>query len=322
MSWDLIADIGGTNARFARLERGAISTPMIYSSKGQGTLLEALADFVSTQEGRPQRIMIAAAGVIEDHLVRLTNAKQELSVDAVRQSAGAQELWFINDFEAAAWSLADVDEELLFPLQGPKAPPLGHRAILGPGTGLGIGCLIHSQGQYFALPGEGGHVSLGPANAEEVVIFKALAQTFPQARFGNSGLIYEAEALLSGTGLPKFYAATAIANGMPHEPIPAQEVFLRAGQGEKIAAITIKVFKRALGRIAGDFGLSILAQGGVFLTGGVLLNNQDLLDQDFLDAFNAGGRHSKFREALPVYLYRQDRFGLIGARNALMAKDS
>ncbi len=184
--------------------------------------------------------------------------------------------------------------------------PLGHRR----------------EGQPHVIASEGGHICLAPQTAEELTWFERLATLWPEVRIGP-GAGVEAEALLSGTGIPRLYEAIALTRGDALRARTAQEVFALAKQrADATAGITVDLFRRCLGQVAGDLALTFNASGGVFLTGGVLHHNPWVLDQRFLGAFNAGGRYSEMRAGMPVSLYRNKDMGLSGARNLAVRKMS
>lgn len=314
--WNFVADVGGTNMRLAAISNaGSIIDQRSFQSKGELDFLTACAQFISDHATPPEAAVVAAAGVVSDGAVQLTNSAQGFSEAQLATASQAQNVKILNDFEAAAWSLATINAQDIQVLQGSARIPNGPRLIVGPGTGLGVGALVWVHGQPHVVPGEGGHVSLSPQSKEELEFFEALIELWPEIQMGDR-LAVEAEAILSGTGIPYLYQAIAQAMGAPVVPISAEQVFSLARSNEdRVAVKTIDLFRRSLGQLAGDLALVFNAKGGVFVTGGVALANPWIFDQRFLDAFNAGGRHSDWRAGMPVYLYQNHDFGLLGARN-------
>ncbi|NIZ12766.1 ROK family protein [Phaeobacter sp. HF9A] len=319
--WNLIADVGGTNMRLAAVNaQGAILEQARYDSKGDMNLEQACADFAAHRGGAPERAVIAAAGVVRDGAVQLTNAHQSFSERGIASALKIERAKVLNDFEAAAWSLATVAAGDVTTLQGQPVFPKESCLIIGPGTGLGVGALVWSNGDPCVVPGEGGHVALGPRAADEVPIFQALREEWPEVGMGP-GLAVEAEAILSGTGLPYFYRAVAKSMDLTAPLCTGAEIFEAAKARLDTAAMrSVALFARYLAGVAGDLGLVFAAKGGVFVTGGVAAANPWIFDADFIAAFNAGGRHSSWRQELPLHLYHQPDFGLIGARNYLSAR--
>lgn len=320
MSWDLVADIGGTNARFARLEGGVIGDVRIYPSADM-PILDAVQDFVSLQTGVPNTVLSAAAGPVFDGRIHLTNIDQVIDVDGLKKAASAEQSIVINDFEAAAWAMATVASKDVRTLRG-DALSEGHRLVLGPGTGLGVGTLLRLRASFHALPGEGGHVILAAKTEQDWEIFNEVLNLWPEVRTVSSEQAMEAEAILSGRGLPILYAACRQVLGHPKADITIAEIMAGAKEGTDLAAsLMANVFRRYLGQVAGDLAITQRAAGGIFLVGGVSTKNPWLYDQTFLDAIDAGGRFREMRARYAVHLYLRDDFGLVGAANALTYGD-
>ena len=326
MLWDLVADVGGTNMRLAQVIDGRIKQQQTYETTGSMHLTDAVRDFAGKIGSSPRYVEVAAAGVIQNGYVTLTNAGQQgFSKADLVVAAGAQKARILNDFEAAAWSLVTADPQDLTPVQGELPPPLQTpplptrpRIIIGPGTGLGVGTLAWAGSQPEVLQGEGGHVRIAPATRDEVEIFETLITLWPETRMGNS-LALEAEAVVSGTGIPYLMQALEMLDGRAPSGMKARDIFdVAKTDGNKLAVRAVDMFCFHLGAIAGDLALALSAYGGVFLSGGVVLKNEWVFKRpSFIEGFNQGGRHTKFRVNIPVYLYRNSNFGLHGAINAM-----
>lgn len=309
--WDLVADIGGTNMRVAQVIDGQIQSRRDFPMRQDRSVPEVLAAYLEDCEGAPHAVVCAAAGPKRNGEIRLTNGGWLIAKDPIAAATDAQEVHVINDFEAAAWSLATLTPEDVTPIGGAGPLGHGHRVALGPGTGLGVGTLIWDGAQYRVVPGEGGHVAVGPRVAEEVPVFERLADLWPETRLGPT-LTFEAEAILSGTGLPLLYQACEGAPG-----VSAAEVFARAAEGEPAAKRTRTLFRDHLAALAGDLAVTVNATGGIVLLGGVAHRNRGLFDARFWEVFVAGGRYDAFRTNCGIYLMNLEDFGLRGCVNAL-----
>ena len=279
-------------------------------------------------EHHPRYVEVAAAGVIQNGYVTLTNAGQQgFSESDLVVAAGAKKARILNDFEAAAWSLVTADPGDLTSVQGQLPEPLRTppqptmpRIIIGPGTGLGVGTQVWAGNQPEVLQGEGGHVRIAPLTAADLPIFEKLKELWPDTRMGaEENLALEAEAIVSGTGIPYLMQALELLDGQEPSGMTARDIFdVAKTGGNDLALKAIDMFCHHLGAVAGDLALSLSAYGGVFLSGGVVLKNEWIFQRPaFLDGFNQGGRHTKFRVKIPVYLYRNSNFGLHGAINAM-----
>lgn len=318
MGWNLVGDIGGTNMRLAAEEDGKIFFQQTLPTVGEVSIADALVEFCIANGSKPERVAIAAAGIVDKGKVVLTNTGTEITEKMIAAACSTKASNILNDFEAAAWSLANVDGNDLFCLQGDKALVKKPRVIIGPGTGLGVGALVYKNEEPVVVQGEGGHVRLSPDTHEELAVFKALGELWPDVKMGD-GHAVEAEAVLSGTGLPYFYKAIANVFGLHVLPKTGGAIFESAKAQRDVAAEkAVAYFTKYLGEIAGDMGVTFSAKGGVFLTGGVITSNTWIFDKpDFLAAFNSGGRHSSFRKTLPVFIKTNPNFGLNGAINFL-----
>ena len=324
--WYLLGDLGGTNLRLAAAHLdGTITARHSIPTGSNAKLTDACAALVAEMGSAPEAVAIAVAGVVKDGQVTFTNAAQTITSANLARACdvASSRVFLLNDFEAAAWSLATSDLEGVTYLQGHpdhNSPrQLEPRVIIGPGTGLGVGALLWHGGAPVAVPGEGGHMRLTPQSAQEVAYFEALIAAWPEVQMGK-GLAVEAEAILSGTGILKWYRAIAAAHAEAAQLEDAAAIFEAARmQQDANAERAIATFVRYLGGMAGDLGLIFGARGGVFITGGVAQANPWAFDAQFLAAFNGGGRHSDWRRALPLGLCMDPDFGLKGARNYLFA---
>jgi glucokinase len=323
MDWNLVADVGGTNMRLAALSpEGEILRQITHESSGPLTVAAACKAFIEDVGPPPAWLVVAAAGPVRGGQVELTNVKQTLSEVELAALCPEAQVRILNDFEAAAWSLATVGEAQVESLQGRIDNWTAPRVIVGPGTGLGVGALVWAGGRPQVVAGEGGHVSLAPRCRAEVDYFECLVAAHPEFAIGDS-LAVEAEAILSGTGVPLFYRAIGKATGEDAPLRTAGEIFGAArGGAAPLAEQTVSLFRDYLGTLSGDLGLAFGAWGGVFITGGVAQANRFIFDEAFLVAFRAGGRHSDWRAALPLCLYQDANFGLLGARNFIAAQDA
>ena len=279
-------------------------------------IAETLGDVAAGLGGSPRAVIAAGAGPVQNGEISLTNGGWLVSETRISAATGAQDVRVINDFEAAAWSLATLEDKDVQAIGDSGPLRLGHRAAVGPGTGLGVGNLIWTGTEFNVVPGEGGHVAVGPRNEIEIAVFNRLIDLWPETRVGQT-MTVEAEALLSGTGLPVLYEACG---GAPETK--GEVIFARARDGEEEAQLCRNIFKTHLAGLAGNLAVTLNATGGIFLLGGVAQLNPDLFDEIFWDAFHKGGRgkFTELRSKCGIYLVTIKDFGLRGCVNALTAR--
>lgn len=301
----LFADVGGTNVRICRWSResgiGSIARSPADASPG---LEEALQGFERGQGEAATCAAIAVALPVRGGPMRMTN--RDWIVDPARLRAALQlrALRVVNDFVAAAAGIPALGERDTRPLRTGSAGP-GCRLLIGPGTGLGAAALVGTtQGAADGaadgaagdatgdlervLASEAGHMGLAWPG-DELAPLHALGR----ARWGRLSW----ERLLGGEGLGWLHAWRRGAD-LPSAPA---EVASRAALGEPAAREAVTWFSRLLGAFAGDLCLAFGADGGVWLTGGVVDGLGEAFDVDaFLQAFDDKGRYAASQHEVPV----------------------
>jgi glucokinase len=308
----LVADIGGTNARFALAELDTLALSDIRQVRcGDHPSLEAaLGDYLGSLAARPDRAAIAVAGPVTGAEISLTNSTWSFATPELCRRFSLKDVQLLNDFAALALSLPYLAGADLHQIGG--SAPVEHAAktVLGPGTGLGVAGLIWSGKRWVAVPGEGGHMSLGADDERQLALLERL-------RKGRAHL--SAERALSGPGLAELYQAVAASHGLSPEALQPNDVILRGlGAEDEIAVEALELFIGWLGRFAGDTALLLGARGGVYLGGGIAPKLLAKLSSGpFRQAFEDKGRMAAYLAPIPVYVILADFATLTGAAAAL-----
>ena len=309
---NLLADIGGTNARFALADEAhALKNIKVLASGNYPSLADAVQDYLSQCSGALVRnAVVAIATPVLGDRVRMTNHHWSFSIEATRILLGLQTLLVINDFSALAMSLPYLQEGQLVRLDRDGQPRHGVKTVIGPGTGLGMAGLVPVAGDWQALATEGGHVDFAPSDALEVEMLKILWQDFARV---------SAERLVSGPGISLIYRVLCqIYNIQPKATDPARIVELATDGSCPIARQTMVTFSGFLGAVAGNLALTFGATGGVYLGGGVLGKLGDNFDiSKFRERFVDKGRFRPYLEAIPNYRITAEYPALIGAARHL-----
>lgn len=299
----LIGDIGGTNSRLALADGSGITTGTTQELRNAGYagLAPLLQDYLAALPAhtRPRRAALAVAAPVQGDAVTLTNNGWRISRPDLQAALGLDDLLLLNDFEALAWSLPSLRPQELVQIGRGTARPEAARAVLGPGTGLGVAGLVRVRGGWQALAGEGGHVTLAAGDElEERVIGLA------RRRFGHCS----AERLLSGAGLAFLHAA--LHGGQELAP---EAVGQRIDAGEADATATLGVFFRLLGSVAGNVALTFGALGGVYIGGGIVRRYAAAFAaSDFRARFEAKGRYRDYLGEIPTWLITAQHPALTG----------
>ena len=281
----LIGDIGGTNARFALVVDSEAPTIRFPDARTAdfATIDDAMEHALGGSGLRPKASILALAGPITGERVPLTNCPWVVEPRRIVARFGLAEMILLNDFEAQSLSLPGLTAADLDPIGGGSAAAEGARVVVGPGTGLGAGALIHARGTWIPVPGEGGHIDLGPVTKRDMALWPHLERAHGRI---------SAEALLSGAGLMRLYrGVAALDGGTAGLATPADVANNGLSGADGNAAEALKLFAIYLGRFAGDLALVFMARGGVYLAGGI--------PTKIAPALKAGGFRAAFLDKAP-----------------------
>ena len=304
----LLGDIGGTNARFSILA-DETSEPIRFANiktADYPTIDEAIRkDVLEKTTVRPRSTILAVAGPIEGDEIDLTNCDWIVRPNALISDLGFEDVLVLNDFEAQALAVACLTGEYREDI-GPKIEPLtASRVVLGPGTGLGVAGLVHARDTWFPVPGEGGHVDVGPRSERDCAIFPHL--------FRIGGRV-SAEEILSGRGVINIYQAICKADGIQPAYTDPADITAKGLAGSDCQAMeTLSLFSTYLGRVAGDMALIFMAKGGVYLAGGISQKIIPALKQpEFRAAFEDKAPHCELMRHIPTFVVTHPLAALAG----------
>lgn len=300
----LIGDIGGTNSRFAIVADAASEpgAPLVVKTASYASIDEAIRQTVLDHVPvKPRSAMLAVAGPVDGDEIALTNCSWIVRPKAMFSSLGLSEVVILNDFEAQALAVAALGPQHLEKIGGGEGEPNAGRVVLGPGTGLGVAGLIRSGGKWIPVPGEGGHMDIGPRTERDRQIFPHLETI--EGRISG-------EQILCGRGLVNAYRAIARADGV--EPVLSTPAEITAAS-DAIAREAVRFFVTCLGRTAGDLALVFMSRGGVYLTGGIAPKIVPALKQaNFREAFEDKAPHRELMKAMPIYVITHPLAALAG----------
>ncbi len=310
---DLLADVGGTYARFALRVAGQIERISILQTKEHDSLAAAIEAYLAGAGGseRPSRAAIAVAAPVGSDRIQLTNLAWSFSIAELRKKLAFDELVVMNDFEALALAIPDLDRTGTELLRPGRVVPKTPRVVLGPGTGLGVSTLVEANGGWISLPGEGGHRDFAPANDVEWEIAQAISK--------EHGGHVSCERVVSGPGLATIYGVLCDLEGEKPEELQPWDVVARAASGVcRFSSRAVEIWSAQLGAVASDLVLCLGARGGVYLGGGILAKMGDVFRRDlFLARFEDKGRASAYLRDVPVYHINHSQPGILGVARAL-----
>ena len=335
----LVADVGGTNARFGWIASATVGIEHVHTlpvaafsgpAEAAGAYFEYLRAQRGVADAQPRRAALAVATAVHDDEVALTNSHWRFSRQALQNGLGVERLLTLNDFEALALSLPKLGPKQTRSIGMPLADgtigttgavgranaaratraPGGTMAVIGPGTGLGVGAVVQTAHGWVAVPGEGGHATLAPLDDFESELLRHVRQEHAHV---------SAERLLSGIGLPVLHEAVAavLGHNVPQQSAEAIVELGTSGQ-DPLCRFTLDTFCALLGGFAGSVALTLGARGGVYVGGGIVPRfGERFFESRFRERFEAKGRARSFLEDIPTTLITDTLAALTGAAFAL-----
>ena len=296
----LLGDVGGTHARFGVVASpgGGVSGIRELAGDDHASLEAAIESYLrETAAPSPASCAIAIAAPVNGDRVSMTNRDWSFSIEALRVRLGVERMLVLNDFTALALALPTLSADELEAVGAGEAVAGAPVALIGPGTGLGVGGLIFAGARALPITSEGGHVTLSAEDEREERVIAALRR-----EFGHPS----AERALSGNGLVNLYRfACAEAKRAPL-PFAPEEVTAHALAGsDRACAEAVELFFSLLGGVAGNLGLTLAATGGVFIGGGIVAQLGDWIHRSsFRVRFESKGRRQPYLSSIPVWLIK------------------
>jgi glucokinase len=307
----LIADVGGTNARFALCIDGRAEHEMELLCADFPTFTDAIKQYLKTTpvSTSPVEAAFAIAAALHGDEISLTNSHWKFSMRNVCESINLRRLIVVNDFTALAMSIRHLKDDELMKVGGLQPEANKPLAVLGPGTGLGVSGLIPAGDSWIPLEGEGGHTSWSPADARESAVLNQLWKEFDHV---------STERVLSGMGLVNLYNALCAIDGKKQQPFAPADITVHAlNASDSVCVEALNMFCSILGSAAGNLVLTLGAKGGVYIAGGIVPRLGDFfLRSPFRSRFESKGRYKSYLSAIPAYVMTAKRPAFTGLAQA------
>ncbi|MCX7025485.1 MAG: glucokinase [Spirochaetes bacterium] len=340
-SYDIVVlsgDIGGTNTNLALVGKKGGTVSILcdrhYRTREVASLSEPLTSFLADAAIEhpsfpPEVCCMSGAGPVVGNRISLTNAPWDIDGDAVKAEFGLPTI-VINDFSAISYGVmlldaSDPEQLSALPHTDGSLPdplPGGVKAVVGAGTGLGVGYVVKHGDRIRAYPSEGGHASLP--------VFDGESRRFSSWLETKFGFAPGAEAGVSGQGIANAFAYFAETRAA--ELTPDSRAIIELPEADRPARIacqaaddstcarSLDLFIHLYARFAADATAMFLPSGGVFLAGGIASKNEKrfLAGNRFMGMFERSYREH-IRSILvrtPVYIVKDYDISLYGAANA------
>ncbi|MEJ0058310.1 MAG: glucokinase [Terricaulis sp.] len=315
----LVGDIGGTHCRFALSTHGQteLSAPAKYPCADFPDILHAIAAYLAREAPRKKIdwAVIAVAGPVDRDVVTLTNLSWRISGPEIAAKFGMRDVRLINDFTAFARATPLVESEHLIALGDVAHAEAGATmtAVVGAGTGLGVGGLMKTAAGVTPLTTEGGHSTFAPVTPLDLEIARVLRTKFERVSH---------ERLLSGEGLVNIYWALSQLDGASAETLTPRDITRRAiDKSDSRCMRAAEVMSRVLGQYGGDVVLTLGARAGLYVSGGVIHSMIDVFDRAaFREGFENKGRFRGYMEGIPAWIVVHPFAALLGS--AALANDT
>ncbi|HEV3428726.1 MAG TPA: bifunctional transcriptional regulator/glucokinase [Paraburkholderia sp.] len=310
----LLADIGGTNARFAlETSPGDIGQVRVYPCAQYPGVAEVIQQYLKdTKIGRVNHAAIAIANPVDGDQVRMTNHDWTFSIEATRRALGFDTLLVVNDFTALAMALPGLTDTQRVQVGGGQRRQNSVIGLLGPGTGLGVSGLIPADDRWIALGSEGGHASFSPQDEREDIVLQYARTKWPHVSF---------ERVCAGPGIELIYRALAARDKKKvAESVDPAEITKRAHEGEALALEAVECFCGILGSFAGNIAVTLGSLGGIYVGGGVVPRLGELFTRSsFRQRFEAKGRFEAYLANVPTYVITAEYPAFLGV-SAILAE--
>ncbi len=306
----LVADIGGTNARFALAEYSGRSITLRETQNFRAEDFETVRDaadaYLRSVSAKPARGCFAVAAPVNNSEVVFTNSHWRFRPDELETALVMDAFKVVNDFYALAAGVEYLDDDNFVHVKAATGDPSAPMLVIGPGTGLGQALIVPTDAGPKIIATEGGHVLFAPRTNEEFEIKKFIAREHPRV---------SVERLLSGRGLVNIHCALCAISDTQRISLQANDITAAAVEGtHPVAVKAVNMFCELLGRAAGDAVLATGARGGVILGGGILPKIQDIfLASNFTDCFLDKGRMRGLVDAVPIKMIVKGGAALYGA---------
>ena len=315
----LIADVGATSVRFALVgaEKG-FQRVRVLACEDYATIQDAIWFYLEhelqlTNLQRVEAAALAVAGPVTDDRVTLTNHPWSFSISQLRRHLAIDRLHVVNDFTAVAIATPYLTPDECTQIGGGTASASAPIGVLGPGSGLGVSGVVPRDSGWISLSGEGGHITMAPANARESAVLDHMRGRFVHV---------SAERVLSGPGLVSLYNTLAEIDGVPAASYTSAQITdLKMRDREPRCGEAVDMFCAMLGTVAGNLALTLGALGGIYIAGGIVPKlGMVFAESTFRERFEDKGRLRPYLARIPTYVVTHPFPAFVGLSTLLAGR--
>ena len=302
-------DIGGTKTDLAIFssESGPHSplAEVKVHSADYPSLQAIVKEFLAKAKKPVDRACFAVAGPVIDGHVKTTNLPWVIEEKSLAKELdlNPKSVHLVNDLEAVARAVPILRPSDVQTINAAEPVPMGAIAVIAPGTGLGESFLTWDGLRYVAHGSEGGHSDFAPTDERQIRLLEYMLKKFDHVSF---------EHVCSGIGIPNIYGYLRDVERIPEEPEIARLmdspgdpsfVIINHSPDNRLCAATIEMFAAILAGEAANLALKVLATGGVYLAGGVVVHTLAALQRPaFMQSFKRKGRFADLVARIPIHV--------------------
>lgn len=318
----LAGDIGGTKTTLALFSPESCRIPLLektFLSTRYDSFETIISEFLSSIQFNVNKACFGVAGPVIQGNAAITNLPWIINETNLKVNFSFTSLKLLNDLVSVSNFVPLLEKGELYTINKGVKIDGGAIAVVAPGTGLGEAFLIYSANSYHAYASEGGHTDFAPTNYLQSGLLNYL-----QNELGGR---VSYERVCSGMGLTNIYhylKDTGYADEpdwLTNELLKADDinpVITSAALNPKIdcrlCSAAVNMFISILGAKSSNMALEIMANGGVYLGGGILPRILPLLKMGlFMKSFTDKGRFTSMLIKVPVYVILNPKAALFGA---------
>ena len=307
----LVADIGGTNSRLALAITSKRDREIIlkniqkFKNSDFNNFEEVIEKYLSSSnDNLINRMCIAAAGIISEDTVEMSNLNWKITVSSLQKASNIKSVLIINDLQAQGYALDFIKPKDLEKLiEGNySAAQIDTKLVCGMGTGFNVAIAYQTAFGTFVPASEYGHARTTTANEKQKLIVKQLEESSSFVSYEN---------ILAGSGLNRL---DKVLNR--REDRSPSDILEAAKAGDLKAKEVGSQLAGFAGQAFGDFALMNMAIGGVYLIGGFARAMMPYLkEENFKQNFYNRGNFSEIMKKISVHLILDDYAALKGCAN-------
>jgi glucokinase len=320
----LAGDIGGTKCNLAVFEEHGASLGLVFKRRYATSEFASLEEIIEklfrdcaaetgvSVEGKIAAAGFGVAGAVVDGRLVANNIPWELTASGLARKLGLEieQLSLINDLVATAYGLEHLTAEDFLVLNPGTPQTNGNQALIAAGTGLGEAMIIWDGSQHRASPSEGGAADFAPRTDREIRLLQFLKTKLARV---------SCEEIFSGRGFRKLheFLDPTVVHATFSEPEAASASEITHNALAETCPVCVEVLDwwiDAFGAEAGNLALRVLAYGGVYFAGGIVLKIlPKLRGSGFCTAFADKGRLSAVLSNIPISVVLNEDAPLLGA---------